>query len=319
VLDVAVVGAGVMGTNHVRILRQLPDVRVTHVIDPDRERASVLAKPVGAAVAADASEVVGAVQAAVIAAPTATHVDISLALLAGGAHLLVEKPIATTAEDAERIVAAAASNNRTLQVGHVERFNPAVLELDRLVREPLHIEFARISPYSPRSSESVVVDLMTHDLDLACAIADSPVADVSAIAQRTRSETDDLVCALLRFENGITASLTASRIGQNKIRTVSVTQRDDYVHLDLLRQDVTVTRVENAEFLSDDGMRYRQSGVVEVPFLEHRGEPLFLELQHFVQCVRTGARPRVPGEDGVRTVRLTDRVRSAIEWHRPFG
>jgi len=319
VLEVAVIGAGVMGTNHVRILRQLPGVRVTHIVDPDPERASVLAKPIDAAVAADVGEVVGCVAAAVVAAPTPAHVDISLALLAGGAHVLVEKPIAVTTEDAERIVSAAAAHNRVLQVGHVERFNPAVLELDRLVRDPVHLDFARISPYSPRSSDSVVVDLMTHDLDLACAIADSPVAGVSAVAQRTRSDTDDLVSALLRFESGMTASLTASRIGQNKIRTLSLTQRDNYVHIDLLRQDVTVTRVEHAEFLSDEGMRYRQAGVVEVPFLEHRGEPLFLELQHFLECVRTGTRPRVPGEDGVRTLRLTDQVRAAIEQHRPFG
>jgi len=319
VLNVAVIGAGVMGANHVRILRQLPDVRVSHVVDSDLERARALAGAVGAEVAADALDVVDSVGAAVVATPTTTHADITVDLLTGGVHVLVEKPMATSVEDAERMLAAAEAHGCILQVGHVERFNPAVLELDNLLRDPIHLDFARISPYSSRLNDGVVVDLMTHDLDLACAIAKSPVADVSAVAQRTRSTTEDLVSALLLFENGITATLTASRIGQNKIRAMSITQLDNYVYVDLLRQDVTVTRVEHAEFLSDEGMRYRQAGVVEVPFLEHRGEPLFLELQHFVGCVLTGTAPRVSGADGIRTLRLADRVLAALGRHPPFG
>jgi predicted dehydrogenase len=311
-LEVAVIGAGVMGTNHVRILRQLPEVRISHVVDPDVDRARVLAASVGAMAITDIGDVIGAADAAVVAVSTPAHADVAVALLTGGAHVLVEKPLASTAAEAQRIVDAAGEHDRVLLVGHIERFNPAVLELDNLVRDVVHIEIARISPYSERLRDGVVVDLMTHDLDLACAIADAPVTHVSAVAQRTRSATEDLVSALLRFENGITAALTASRIGQNKIRTLSLTQRDNYIYVDLLRQDVTVTRVEHAEFLSDEGMRYRQAGVVEVPFLEYRGEPLFIELQHFVGCARGGAQPRVSGDDGVRALRLAERVLAAL-------
>ncbi|HET6815618.1 MAG TPA: Gfo/Idh/MocA family oxidoreductase [Mycobacteriales bacterium] len=318
-VDVAVVGAGVMGANHVRILRQLPDVRITFVADSNGARAGALAKSVGATAATDTRDVVGRVDAAVVAVPTELHADVTCRLLEGGAHVLVEKPMASSVADAERMLDAAASARRILQVGHVERFNPAVLELDHLVRDLIHLDFARISPFSGRTSDGVIVDLMTHDLDLACALADSPVEHVHAVARRIRSLTEDHASALLEFANGITATLIASRIGQNKIRTVSLTQRDNYVHLDLLRQDVTVTRVEHAEFLSDEGMRYRQSGVVEVPFLEHRGEPLFLELQHFVECTRTMQQPRVSGEDGLRALQLAQRVLTAAAEHGPFG
>jgi predicted dehydrogenase len=310
-LDVAVVGAGVMGANHVRILRQLPDVRIKYVADRDGERASALAQSVGAASVQDVQDVIGRVDAAIVAVPTELHADVTSRLLEGGAHVLVEKPMASNVAEAERMLTSAASAQRVLQVGHVERFNPAVLELDNLVRDLVHLNFARISPFSGRTPDGVIVDLMIHDLDLACALAKSEVERVHAVATRTRSQTEDLASALLEFANGITASLIASRIGQNKIRTVSLTQRDNYVHLDLLRQDVTVSRVEHAEFLSDEGMRYRQAGVVEVPFLEHRGEPLFLELQHFVECARTGQQPRVSGEDGLRTLQLAQRVLAA--------
>jgi predicted dehydrogenase len=152
------------------------------------------------------------------------------------------------------------------------------------------------------------MDLMTHDLDLACALAGSDVTNVKAVTRRIRSDTEDLASALLTFANGVTASLTASRVGQNKIRRLSITQRGSFVHVDLLRQDVTVNRVDHAEYLSGEGTRYRQSGVVEVPFLEHRGEPLYLELAHFVDCVANGGVPRVSGEDGVRALELAERV-----------
>ena len=195
-----------------------------------------------------------------------------------------------------------------LTVGHMERFNPAVLELDSLLDEVIHIEARRISAYSPRIKDDVVIDLMIHDLDLVAMIAGSEVAEVQSLTRSPRSPSADIASALVAFENGVTAALTASRVGQNKIRRIDVTQAENYVVLDLLRQDVTVERVESAEFSDDHGRRYRQRGVLEVPFLEHRGEPLALELTHFAECVRNRTQPRVPGAAGVRALEMALRV-----------
>lgn len=310
-LKFAIVGAGVMGTNHVRVARTIPDVDVAYVVDTDRDRAERLARTSGATATTDLSEVLGRVDCAVVASPSSQHVEHGLALLAGGTHLLVEKPIATTVEDAERLVAAADAAGVVLQVGHVERFNPAVLELDRLANGIVHIEAARIGPYSSRVEVGVVLDLMIHDLDIVSFLAAGKPIGVHATARRTRSATEDLVSALIEFDNGVSASLTASRIGQIKIRTLSLTRESDFVSVDLLRQDVTINRVDHSEYTSDEGTRYRQTGVVEVPFLENRGEPLQLEFAHFVDSVRNSTTPRVSGNDGLRALELAMQVRAA--------
>jgi predicted dehydrogenase len=311
VLKFAVVGAGVMGTNHVRVMRAVPDAEVTHVVDPDRERAERVAAASGAKAVTDLAEVLGEVDCAIVASPSSQHEEHASALLESSVHVLVEKPIATAPDAAARLIALAEDRGMVLQVGHVERFNPAVMELDRLRNGAVHVEATRVGPYSARVEVGVVLDLMIHDLDIVLAIAQSDPVEVHATAQRTRSATEDLASALIRFENGMSAALTASRIGQNKIRNLSITRVEDFVAVDLLRQDVTIHRVDHSEYLSDEGTRYRQTGVVEMPFLENRGEPLFLELAHFAQAVRTGATPRVTGRDGLRALELALQVRSA--------
>jgi predicted dehydrogenase len=310
VLRLGIVGAGIMGANHARLARAVRDATVTHVADADPDRAARLA----GAVEADIASIEGIadeVDAAVVAVPSDLHREIALDLMKAGVHVLVEKPLATTVEDAEALVDAAGVHGVTLMVGHVERFNPAVLELDRLLGEVLHVAAARISPYSPRINEDVVTDLMIHDLDVIRSIAKCDLVDVHCMAMCVRSEVEDLATALLRFENGMTANLTASRVGQQKIRELRITEPDAYVTVDLVRQDVTINRVEHAEFLSSEGARYRQSGMVEIPFLEHQGEPLLLELQEFVRAASTGTPPRVTAEDGVEALRMVERVRAA--------
>ncbi len=172
-----------------------------------------------------------------------------------------------------------------------------------------------MSPFSPRIREDVITDLMIHDLDVVRSIAGCGVVDVQCMAMRVHSDTEDLATALLRFENGMTANLTASRVGQQKIRELRITQPDRYVTVDLVRQDVTINRVEHSEFLSSDGARYRQSGIVEIPFLEHQGEPLLLELQEFVRAASTGTTPRVTAAEGVEALRLVERVQAAARMH----
>jgi predicted dehydrogenase len=309
VTRVALVGAGIMGTNHARVLQTLPGAEITLVVDHDGERGRALAKSVEAAYCADPRAVPDLAEAAVVASTSQTHADVGVPLLEAGVDLLVEKPVATTVEDAKRLIRAAEDNQRVLMVGHIERFNPAVLELDRQVQDLLHVELTRMGPFSPRVTADVVLDLMIHDLELALALAAAEVDRVAAFGRCVRTDSLDLATALLHFTNGVTATVTASRVGQTKIRHIELTQLANFVAVDLVRQDVTIHHVAHNEFVSEGGARYRQKGVIEIPFLEHRGEPLWLELGHFLDCVRTRTTPRVTGSQGLRALELAMRVR----------
>jgi predicted dehydrogenase len=310
-LRIALFGAGIMGSHHARLSTQLRDAEVAFVVDEDAAKAGVLAASIGAKPVADWTEVTGRFDAAIVATPSESHAELALALINAGKHVLVEKPLATTVEEAERLVAAAEQAGVVLTVGHVERFNPAVLELDEIVSEPLHLGASRISPYSPRVRTGVVLDLMIHDLDIVRSLARSEVRDVFAVSQTLRSDSEDLASAVLQFDNGVTADLTVSRVGQQKIRTLAITEQDRYVSVDLLRQDVTINRVDHHEYVSSEGSRYRQTGMVEIPFLENRGEPLFLEQNDFVRSITTRTPPKVSGRDGVEALRLAYRVLEA--------
>ena len=311
-IKLAVIGAGVMGASHARIASRLRDVEVAAVVDPDEARGRALAGAAGARWAASLTSGVAHVDAAVVATPTDEHVSVAMQLLERGVHVLIEKPLSRSSHEARRIVAEAERRGLTLMVGHVERFNPAYLGLAPLLRDVLHVSTARISPYSTRVGDDVVLDLMIHDLDLVLAIAGSRIAQVSSVGSRSRSTTTDVASATLTFESGMTANLVANRVGQHKIRRMEITQTGAFVTADLLRQHVEVSRVTHSEYLSEAGSTYRQSGVVEIPFLDQRGEPLSLELEHFVECLRTGRPPAVPGTAGVAALEAVEQVMDAM-------
>jgi predicted dehydrogenase len=310
VTKVAVIGAGIMGSNHIRVLGTIPGCTVVAVVDPDRGRSAALAGAVGAEPLTAVEDVVGMAEAAVVATPSDTHADVGVALLTAGLDVLVEKPIATTVADAQRLIDAAAVNQRVLAVGHIERFNPVVQELVRSLDAPIHLELTRTGPFSPRISADVVLDLMIHDLDLAVLLAGSAeITRIQAMGQRVRTPTLDIVTAMLRFSNGVTAALIASRVGQTKIRRIELTQADNFVSADLIRQDVSIHRVDHTEFLSSGGARYRQTGLIEIPFIENSGEPLAQELRHFFECVRNRKQPENSGAVGLRALELALEVR----------
>jgi predicted dehydrogenase len=306
----AVIGAGIMGANHARVARQLRHARLVAVVDTDVERAAAAAAPTGAWPVASVDEVLGDIDAAVVAVPTPAHLETAVRLAETGIHLLVEKPLARTSAEAAEIVTAAERAGVVLAVGHVERFNAAVAELPTLLDRPVHVAFSRISPYSPRVRDGVVFDLMIHDLDILRWLAGptTSIDEVSGVRRAIRGATEDLAAVSVRTADGLTATFTTSRLGQQKVRSVEITQEDSVVVADLVRQDITVHRMTRHEYLSDEGARYRQSSVIEIPFLETRGEPLALELQHFVDCIGSGEAPRVSGDDGVRAVELAERV-----------
>lgn len=314
-LRLAVIGAGIMGTNHARVSRQVRGVELVAVVDPDAARATAAAAHSATARStAHLTDVLGEIDAAVIAVPTPLHVETACRLADAGVHMLVEKPLAGSVRDAVTIVDAARDAGVILTVGHVERFNAAVVELPRLLEDPIHIEASRISPYSARVRDGVIFDLMIHDFDIVCSLAgpDATPVKVSGIGRAVRGSTEDVATITVEFSTGLTAAFNTSRLGQQKIRSVEITQMNSVVVADLVRQDITVHRMTHHEYLSGEGTRYRQSSVVEIPFLETRGEPLVLEQQHFVDCVIHGDTPRVSGDAAVRALELAEAAAAAI-------
>jgi UDP-N-acetylglucosamine 3-dehydrogenase len=309
--NLAIIGAGIMGANHARVARAMPEFTVTSVCDPDRARAEAVADAIGATATSDVDEAIAGADAVVLASPSETHGEIGVRVLQRGRDLLVEKPIATSVGDARKLIEAAEANDRMLMVGHVERFNPAVVELQQLTKDPLAVEITRVGPYAKRALADVVLDLMIHDVDLARAVIGSEIVEHRSMARVVRSGEQDLACALLLFENGVVANITASRISQSKIRRITLTQRENCVVADLLRQHVEVHRIEHSEYLAEGGARYRQSGLVEIPFLSQHGEPLMHELRHFAECVINRSRPSVSGEDGLAALEVCLAVRDS--------
>ncbi|MGI9577084.1 MAG: Gfo/Idh/MocA family oxidoreductase [Microthrixaceae bacterium] len=307
-LKLAVIGAGVMGTNHARVASTVAEFDLAWIVDADGERAKAAAAAHGASAETDPMAVIGQVDAAIVALPTKLHAEVAVPLLEAGVHCLVEKPLAGEVDDAQRIIDAAQASGAILAVGHVERFNPAILELDKLVGDVVHVEAQRVGPFSARVADSVVIDLMIHDLDLVRSLAGGEAESVTAISQRLHTDNEDLATALLHFDSGVTAVVTASRLGQQKTRELRITQPDSQIVVDLMRTDVTVHRVEHAEFTGPEGTVYRQQGVVEIPMVETRGEPLWLEQREFAVAINEEREPRVGGNDGLEALKLALRV-----------
>jgi predicted dehydrogenase len=313
-LDLAIIGAGSMGANHIRVAMGLRDVRVSFVVDPDVERGQAAAARAGAAYLRSFENLAGNVDAAIVAVPTAQHREIGLQLLAEGIHTLIEKPLAPTAEACQELVDAADRSGTLLMVGHIERFNPAVLALPPMLSTPIHFEAVRVSPYTERVADGVVMDLMIHDLDILQSLILAPISSIKATAQRVKSDTPDLAVAVLEYANGVTATLTASRLGQEKLRALSITQLTDFIKVDLIRQDITIHSQQRVSFV-ENGSGFRTSGLVESPFISNRREPLAVELEHFVSCVMNGAKPLVTGEDGLSVVTLVRQIEAMALEH----
>jgi predicted dehydrogenase len=308
-IRIGVVGAGIMGTNHVRLLGPMSRSNIIAVCDPDADKGTSLARAAGCAYVPDSANLAGQVDAAVLAVPSELHALVGVPLLEAGIDLLVEKPIATDVADAVALVDAAKASGAILMVGHIERFNPAVMELAKLITEPRHLELTRVGPFTTRASTDVVLDLMIHDLDLARALAGAEAETVQAMGRSVRSNDLDIATALIRFTNGVTATVVASRAGQSKVRRIDVTQDSDLIQADLLRQDITVHRVDHLEYVSEGGARYRQTGLIEIPFIEQRGEPLAIELSHFLDCVESREQPVIGGDDALRALELAIEIR----------
>jgi predicted dehydrogenase len=289
---IAVVGAGAMGSLHARVVQSSPRAELAVIVEPREEVGRAVAERFGTRWAPDLCGLAG-VDAVVVAAATSAHHPIALEVLAAGLPLLVEKPMADSLAETEEIVAAAAAAGVPLMCGLLERFNSAVVTAARLTREPVHVSALRHSPYAPRIRTGVAWDLLVHDVDIALRLLGHEPMSVDArfgyFHPGSLAGAEDLAEIQLAFPGGQFASLSASRIGQRKIRSLTITEVDREIEVDLLRQTVTIYRHVNSEAATDDGLGYRQQTVIEIPMIASLGEPLAVQLSHFLDLVEGSA------------------------------
>lgn len=303
-LRVAVVGAGAFGTNHLRVLGGLERVQITAVVDPDLNRASAAAAEWGCPAFEAIEQLPSDLDAAVVAAPTAVHAPIGCALLERGLDVLVEKPIAPDLESARQLAAAARRNGRILQIGHLERFNPAVIALAGSVTLPLFFEIHRMNLFSPRSLDvDVVLDLMIHDLDIVLSLVGKMPDEIRAAGISILSPKVDIAHVRLSFPGGCVANLTASRVSTEKIRKLRLFEPGRYISVDYQRQDASCFRVRSEEDIWIDSLNVEKQ------------EPLRLELESFIECVRLRKQPVVSADDATRALEVALAVLDRIEEH----
>lgn len=309
VLRVGVLGVGTMGQHHARIYRELQGAELVGVSDVDSERAASIAEEY-ATTAIDRDELLSAVDAVSIAVPTPYHYDLALAAIERGIHVLVEKPFVEDPDRGRELVSLARERGVTLAVGHVERYNPAFQALGAIVPEldVIAIETNRLGPPLDREiSENAVLDLMIHDIDVVLALVDAEVADVTARG----AEDGEYVTATLEFDDDTVASLTASRVTQEKVRTLSITAKDRQINVDYGDQTVDIHRHSLPEYVVENGdVRYRHESITERPTVGN-GEPLKAELEAFLKAIRTGEPPPVDGEAALAALELARRISAA--------
>jgi predicted dehydrogenase len=311
-IRIGVIGVGNMGQHHTRVLSFMKDVELVGVADINVERGLDTASKYRVRFFEDYRDLFPYVDAVCIAVPTKLHHEVGMTCLKAGIHVLVEKPIAANIAEAESLVNAAAEFQCILQVGHIERFNPAFQELSKVLKteELLALEAHRMSPYSNRANDvSVVLDLMIHDIDLLLELADSPVVRLTASGSRASdSGYLDYVTANLGFANGIVATLTASKVTHRKIRRIAAHCKNSLTEADFLNNEILIHRQTTANCMTDYGqVLYRQDGLIEKVYTSNI-EPLHAELEHFVNCVRGGNQPSVGGEQALKALRLASLI-----------
>ncbi len=311
-LPVGVIGVGNMGQHHARVLSLMKDVEFVGVADVNVERGLDIASRYQARFYEDYRTMLPYVEAVCVAVPTILHHEVGLTCLQAGVHVLIEKPLAASIAEAEDLVNAAADTDCILQVGHVERFNPAFQELSKVLQREslLAIEADRMSPYANRANDvSVVFDLMIHDIDLLVELVPSAVVSLYADGNRaTANGPLDYVTASLRFANGILATLTASKITHRKFRQINAHCQDSLIEADFLNNEILIHRQTTANYVTEYGqVLYRQDGLIEKVYTQNV-EPLYAELEHFVSCVRGGSQPSVGGEQALKALKLANEI-----------
>tara|TARA_R100000027_G_scaffold34164_4_gene25025 strand:- start:1869 stop:2816 length:948 start_codon:yes stop_codon:yes gene_type:complete len=307
-LRVGVAGVGYLGRHHVRIYHELKEFcEFAGIFEVDDERAAEVTEQYSCRRFSTLEEMAENCDAVSVVVPTDRHAEVSLPLLEGGCHLMVEKPICKSREEAAAILAKAREKNLTVQVGHVEQYNPVTSFLEKAVHEPKFITADRLAPFNPRGTEvGVVLDLMIHDIGVILQLVQSPIVRVEAVGVDVLSKTEDIANARLVFESGCVANINTSRVSLKKVREIRVFQPESYLSLDFMNQK---------GHLLKKGML----GLSKKDIPIEAGEPLKLELESFLSCLRDGSEPKVSGVSGLKALEIALEVTRQIREAQPSG
>lgn len=300
-LNVGVIGVGFLGALHARVYHQLDDVTLVGVCDCYKKRAKKIAKKHRTDYYLDYKALIGKVQAVSIAVPTYLHYEIAKEFLNAGVNVLIEKPITRTVEEADGLIEIAKQNGLIIQVGHIERFNSAILAIEGLLDEPRFIECHRMGPFKKRVSDvGVVLDLMIHDIDIVLGLVNSDVKIIEAVGVKIVSDHEDIANVRLTFENGTISDLIASRVTKKTRRTISIFQKDSFISLNYADQSAVIHRK-------------RDTRIVKERLKIQKEEPIKKELESFVDCVMHRRRPVVSGEEGRRALAVAVEIAKKIK------
>jgi len=307
-LRTAVVGVGHLGKFHAEKYAAHPDCELVAVVDRDAETARRIAEANGAEAVTDYKEILDRVDAVSLVVPTSLHHEIARELLAADIHCLIEKPITETVEQARELIDLARQRQRVLQVGHIERFNAVMMDIDEILDRPRFIESTRLAPFTPRATDvSVILDLMIHDIDIILDLIDSPIRDIRASGISVLSDEIDIANARLEFEDGCVANVTASRISRKRERRLRIFQKDTYISADFQDRILAVNR--KGEETDEHGF----PGITHQERQYDNSDALNLEILDFIEAIRTGRRPKVTGEDGKRALETATRITQLIQ------
>jgi predicted dehydrogenase len=300
-LRMGVVGVGYLGSIHARVYSRMPGVKLIGVCDSDMARARTIAKKFRTAAFPDYRDLIGKVDAASVVVPTNLHHAVAKGLLENGVHLIVEKPITTTLQEADDLLAVAKAKGLILQVGHVERFNAGFLAVEKIINKPIFIECHRLGPFKKRATDvGVVLDLMIHDIDIILGLIKQKIKDIEAVGAPVLTEREDIANVRIRFENNSVANLTVSRITDKTMRKIRIFQRDAYISLDYFKASCLIYRKTGSR-ITCQGVKIKKE------------EPLKLELESFANCVRSQERPLVSGLEGRKALAAALEIEKKIQ------
>jgi predicted dehydrogenase len=296
-MRVAVIGVGYMGQRHARIFSEFENAALVGVCDELKENREKIASLYDTTPYTDYRQLIGKVDGVSIATPTKFHYSIAKDFLENGVHVLVEKIITSEEKEARELIQLAKKNNLILQVGHVERYNPAVIKLGEIISNPRFIECHRVGPYPGRGTETTIVkEVMIHDLDIILRIVNSPVKSIDAFGAQVLSETADIVNARIHFASGCIANITASRVSEKPLRKIRVFQPKSYISLDYFNQTIDIS--EKGE----------NNTIKKTSVPVDKKEPLKEELRDFIDCMQYNKQPRISGEDGLKALQLANKI-----------
>ncbi|MBF0193843.1 MAG: Gfo/Idh/MocA family oxidoreductase [Magnetococcales bacterium] len=311
-LRAAVIGAGYLGRFHAMKYAMIPGVDLVGIVDASQERVNAVSKELGTKGYTDYNDLLDSVDLVTISTPTPSHYNITASCLNAGVHVLVEKPITVTVDEADELIDIADRMNLVLQVGHLKRFHPAIVALKNsgVIKQPLFIESQRLAPFKSRALDvDVVLDLMIHDVDLILNFVDSELLDIDATGGKVVTQYTDIANTRLKFQNGCVANVTASRVSESSTRRIQIFQDDAFVSLDFITSDIKIMQRTQGE-MELDGIMVPAIKQTKIPINKY--DTLEAEIRSFCESVRQGTQPLVSGRDGRKALAVVTKIRESI-------